>query len=166
MTLSTPEAMLKLSLMNSKAIDLDKIDTIAKLTNMGLPQEIITRIDDLWSKTKEISGQIVHIGKIILAEIMKFISAHPHLAVGVAIGAAIGALTALVPFIGPMLAPFAVVVSTFISGLAGHRLDCGDDNYHGIIGLTQEVIVIAKSFFELFANIFNALQGNVFNAEK
>lgn len=44
MTLSTPEAMLKLSLMNSKAIDLDKIDTIAKLTNMGLPQEIITAL--------------------------------------------------------------------------------------------------------------------------
>jgi len=121
---------------------------------MGLPQEIITRINDLWEKTKIIGGQVVHIGKVILAEIMKFIKENPHLAVG----AAVGALTSLIPFIGPFLAPLATAITMLIGGITGYRIDQGKDQKDGVIGVTQELIMIAKKFFELFASIFNALQ--------
>jgi len=47
MSLNQAEATLKLSMLNSAAIELNKIDTVTELTNMGLPQEVITRIDDL-----------------------------------------------------------------------------------------------------------------------
>ena len=159
MSLSEAEAKLKLSILNSNAIELDRVDTVAELTNMGLPQEVITRIEDLWEKTKEVGGQIIHIGKVILAEIMKFIKENPNLAVGVAIGAALGALISLIPFIGPLLAPLVSVVSMAVGGIAGLRLDRGEEPRDDLIGVTQELILIAKKFFELFANILNALQG-------
>jgi len=159
MSISEAEAKLKLTILNSNAIELDRVDTVTQLTNMGLPQEVITRIEDLWEKTKIIGGQVIHIGKVILAEIMKFIKENPHLAVGVAIGAALGALTSLIPFIGPLLAPLVTAVSVVVGGIAGLRLDRGEDPREDIIGVTQELILIAKKFFELFANILNVLQG-------
>lgn len=158
MLLSEPEAKLKLSLLNSNAIELDRLDTVTQLTNMGLPQELITRIEELWEKTKIIGGQVVYIGKVILAEIMKFIKANPNLAIGVAFGAAVGALVNLVPFIGPLLAPLAMAITAAIGGIAGYRLDQGEKPRDGALGITQELIIIAKKFFELFANILNALQ--------
>ena len=161
MSISDAEAKLKLSILNSNALDLDRVDTVVKLTNMGLPQEVITRIEDLWDKTKIVGGQVIHIGKVILAEIMEFIKENPHLAVGVALGAALGALISLIPFIGPLLAPLVTAVSVVVGGIAGLRLDRGEEPSDDFIGVTQELILIAKKFFELFANIFNALQGEL-----
>ena len=163
MLLSEPEAKFKLAVLNTNAIELDKLDTVTRLTNLGLPQEVITRIEELWEKTQELSGQVIHIGRVILAEIMKFIEKNPHLAVGVAIGLAVGALTSLIPFIGPLLAPLVTIVATVVGGVAGYRLDKGEEPRDGIIGITQELIVIAKKFFELFANILNTLQGEFSN---
>lgn len=158
MKLTESEARLKLSLLNSNILELDRIDTTTQLTNMGLPQEIITRINNLWETTKIIGGQVIHVGKIILAEIMKFIKENPHLAVGVAIGAAVGALTSLIPFFGPFLAPLATAIAMIVGGISGYRLDQVKEQKGGAIGVTQELIVIAKKFFELFGNIFNELQ--------
>jgi len=158
MKLTESEAKLKLSLLNSNAMALDKIDAITQFTNMGLPQEIITRINDLWEKTKTIGGQVIHIGKVILSEIMRFIRANPHLAIGIAIGAAVGALTSMIPFIGPLIAPLATAIFMLVGGIAGYQIDQGKDPKDGVIGVTQELIMIAKKFFDLFGNIFNALQ--------
>lgn len=158
MSLTGSEAKLKLSLLNSNVTDLDRIDVITQLTNMNLPQEIISRIDALWEKTKIIGGQVIHIGKVILAEIIKFIKENQHLAIGVAIGAAVGALISMIPFIGPLLAPLATAISMLIGGIAGYRIDQGKETKDSAIGVTQEIIMIAKKFFELFSNIFNALQ--------
>lgn len=137
---------------------IDRIDAITQLTNSGLPQEIITRIDQLWEKTKIIGGQVIHIGKIIFVEILNFIKENPHLAVGVAIGAAVGALLSMIPFLGPILAPLAVAISILVGGISGYRLDQGQNSTDGVVGVTQELILIAKKFFELFADIFNALR--------
>ena len=159
MSISEAEAKLKLSILNSNAIELDRVDTVTQLTNMGLPQEVITRIEELWEKTKIVGGQVIHIGKVILAEIMKFIKENPHLSVGLALGAALGALTGMIPFIGPLLAPLVAALTMVVGGIAGLRLDRGEDPGDDFIGVTQELILIAKKFFELFANILNALQG-------
>lgn len=158
MSLSETEAKLKMAVLNSNAMKIDRIDAITQLTNSGLPQEVITRIDELWEKTKIIGGQVIHIGKIILVEIMKFIKENPHLAVGVAIGAAVGALISMIPFFGPILAPLVTAISIVVGGIAGYRLDQGQKPTDDVIGITQELILIAKKFFELFANIFNALR--------
>jgi len=159
MSLPESEAKLKLSLLNSNVMEFDRIDAIAQLTNSGLPQEIITRIYQLWEKTKIVAGQVIHVGKIILAEVMKFIKENPHLAIGVALGAAVGALTSMIPFIGPLLAPLATAISILLGGIAGYRVDQGKESKGVVIGITQELIMIAKKFFDLISNIFNALQG-------
>lgn len=158
MSLSEPEAKLKMVVLNSNAMEIDRIDAITRLTNFGLPQEIITRIDELWEKTKIIGGQVIHIGKVIFVELLKFIKENPHLAVGVAIGAAVGALLSMIPFLGPILAPLAVAISILVGGISGYRLDQGQKPTDGVVGVTQELILIAKKFFELFADIFNALR--------
>lgn len=158
MSLSQPEAKLKMAVLNSNAMEVDRIDAITQLMESGLPQEVITRIDELWEKTKIIGGQVIHIGKIILIEIMKFIKENPHLAVGVAIGAAVAALISMIPFLGPILAPLAAVISVAVGGIAGYRLDRGQKQTDGVFGVTQELILVAKKFFELLANIFNALR--------
>ncbi len=157
MSLAESEAKLKIAVLNSNAMEIDRIDAITQLTNSGLPQEVITRIDELWEKTKIIGGQVIHIGKVILVEIMKFIKENPHLAVGVAIGAAAGALISMIPFFGPILAPLVTAISIVVGGIAGYRLDQGQKPTDDAIGITQELILIARKFFELFANIFNAL---------
>lgn len=157
MSLSESEATLKMAVLNSNAMDLDRIDAITQLTNSGLPQEIVTRIDELWEKTKIIGGQVVHLGKIVFAAIMKFIKENSHLSVGVAIGAAVGALISMIPFFGPILAPLATAISIIVGGIAGYRLDQGQKPTGDVIGVTQELILVAKKFFELFASIFNAL---------
>jgi len=145
-------------MLNSAAIELDKLDTIAELTNMGLPQEVITRIEELWEKTKIVGGHVIQIGKVLLFEIMKFVRENPNLAIGVAIGAAIGALTSMIPFIGPLIAPLATAISILVGGIAGYRNDQGKTPQNNAIGITQEIISIAKKFFELFCNICNALK--------
>lgn len=157
MSLTNAEAKLKLSLLNSNVADLDRIDVITQFTNMDLPQEVISRIDVLWEIIKVIGDQVIHIGKLILTEIMKFIKQNQHLAIGIAIGAAIGALISIIPFIGPLLAPIA----TAIGGIAGYKLDQGENIKGGVIGVTQDVIMIAKKFFELFSSIFNTLQSEL-----
>ena len=158
MSLSESEAKLKMAVLNSNAMEIDRIDAITHLTNSGLPQEVITRIDELWEKTKIIGGQVIHIGKIILVEIMNFIKENSHLAVGVAIGAAVGALISMIPFFGPILAPLVAAVSIVVGGVSGYRLDQGQNQTGGVVGVTQDLISVAKIFFELFANIFNALR--------
>lgn len=157
MSLTESEAKFKLALLNSNVAKLDRVDTITQFTNFGLPQEIITRMDELWEKTKIIGNQVIYVGKLILAEILKFIRENPHLAFGVAIGAAVGALISMIPFFGPFLAPLATTISILIGGIAGYRLDQGEKQKDGVISITQELILMAKKFFELFGNIFNAL---------
>lgn len=157
MPLSEMEAKFKLSLLNANAIELDRIDMITKLTNAGLPQEVVTRVEDLWHKTMEIAGQIIHIGKVILFEIMKFIEEHRHLAIGTALGVAVGALAGSIPLIGALLAPLLMAVSVVVGAIAGLRLDRGENRGDGVMGVAQDLIVIAGKFFQLFVNIFNAI---------
>lgn len=158
MPLSESEAKMNMLVLNSQASQLDRLNVTVQLTNFGLPQEIITRIDELWEKTKLVFGQVIHVGKIIIAEIIKFIKENPNLAVGLAIGAAVGALINMIPFLGPILAPLATAISILVGGIARYRLDQGKKPTDSMIGVTQEIILTAKIFFELIANIFNALR--------
>lgn len=166
MAISTAEARLELALLDSKAQDLDRLDVFTQFTNAGLPPEIMLRMEELWEKTKIIGNKIIHVGRIIILEIMRFIEENPNLAIGVALGAAVGAIVSLIPYLGPVLAPLSTVIGAAIGGFAGARLDRGQKPGKGVVGISQEVILLAKKFFELFAAIFMALKDDLSSSTK
>jgi hypothetical protein len=155
------EAKLEIALLNAEVAEVEKIDIITQFTNRGLPQEIITRIDYLWDHTKTIAGEVIHIGKIIVIKIWEFVEANPHMAIGVVVGAAVGSLINLIPFIGHLLAPIAMTIGAIYGGVIGHRID---KRKHGIevtggkSSLFEDLISMAKVFFQFFAEILNALK--------
>ena len=160
MELSRPAAKLDLALLDAEVKDVDRTNALTVFTNAGIPPEVTFRLTGLWETTRIVGGKTVQIGKIIILQIIKFIRENPHLTIGIALGAAIGALTSLIPFIGPLLTPLVTVIGLVIGGVGGRRMDRGEEIGTGIIGLTQEIIDIAKKFFELFAAIFNALRAD------
>lgn len=165
MTVSLNEAKLELLLLNSNVSDLDRIDLVTRFTNLSLPSEIIFRIEDLWEQTKIVGGKVIHIGKIIIKEILNFMEKNPNLAIGVALGAATGALVSLIPYLGPMLTPLAILFGATCGGVAGSRLDRDKKAVNWIEDLSQEVIMLAKKFFEFFAAILIALKDDFNNSQ-
>ena len=156
--LTHAEARIELALLDGKTLSMDRTDAFVRFTNAGIPPEIIFRLEELWEATRIIGKKVIHIGRIVVLEIVRFIEENPNLAIGVALGAAVGSLTSLVPFVGYLLAPISVAVGAFIGGMAGARLDRGQKPGDGVIGLTQEVIILANKFFSLLASIFNVLK--------
>ena len=156
--LTHAEARIELALLDGKTLAIDQTDVFARLINAGIPPEIIFRLEEFWDATRIIGKKVVHIGRIAILEIVRFIEENPNLAIGVALGAAVGSLTSMVPYIGYLLAPISVAVGAFIGGIAGARLDRGQEPGGGVVGLTQEVIMLANKFFSLLASIFIALK--------
>jgi hypothetical protein len=98
--MNAAEARLELALVNARAQKLDWVDVAAGLSNAGLPPEVIFRLQELWDSTKMVAGKLVHMGKIILLHVLRFIEENPNLAVGIALGASLSALTGLIPVFG------------------------------------------------------------------
>ena len=152
-TLSQGKAQLDLIGLSKEAELLDQTDIFVWLTKAGLPIEVVTRLEDLWSVTKNIAGQVIHLGKIIIFKIIEFIKAHPHTAAGLLVGAAIGSLVGLVPWLGPLLAPLTTVIGATIGAMTGAKLDNA-----GATTAFEGLIILAKQFFQLLAEIFNVLK--------
>jgi len=161
MTISSSEAQLELALLNVKALDLDRLDVFTLFINADIPQEIVFRLEELWDKTKIVGEKIIHIGRIIILEIIRFIEKNPNLAIGVALGAAVGSIVSLIPFLGPALAPLTIALGAAFGGVMGSRLDRAQKPGHLVEMISQEAIIIARRFFELLANIFNALKDDL-----
>jgi hypothetical protein len=159
------DAKLELLMLEGEVQDLHQIDVVTKMTNQGLSQEIVTRLEELWDYTVMVGDKLVHLGKIIISKILNFVSANVHLALGVALGAAVGSLINIIPFFGQLLAPLSITVGAVIGGVAGTRLDRGQEPGDGVIGLTQEVLLLAGKFYEFFASIINALANELVPAE-
>jgi len=163
MKMTESRGKIELATLESQYKDVNKEDIITKFTNQKIPLEIVTRMQELWDKTKVIAGQVFSIGKIILIKIWDFISKNKHLAIGVALGAAIGALVNLIPLIGNFIAPLTITVGAFIGGIAGMQLD---KVANGQLPSTTpfdffgDAILIARQFFELLADIFKAVAIN------
>ena len=164
MNISPGAARLELALLDSKAQVLDKLDVFTHLTNLGLPPELILRLEELWENSKVVGKKIVHIGKILVLEIMRFIGENSNLATGLALGAAVGALVSLIPFLGPVLAPLTMTIGAAFGSVVGSRLDRSQNPEKGAVGIFQEVILIAKKFFELLAAVFIALKDDLSNS--
>lgn len=161
-TLTKADATFELFDLNSGTQDFEWVDIVTMLNNRGAKLELVTRMQDLWEKTKIIAGEVVNVGRILVIKIWEFIKANPNMLLGIAIGAAIGALVGLIPFIGAFLAPIAMAIGATMGALAGHRLDKIEGGETVTSSMFEDIITLAKRFFQFLADIFMALKDSYF----
>lgn len=154
--LSTAQSNLKLALWNAEAESVKSAEMYVQLHELGLPEEVVSRLHELITFTKKVAGKVFAVGKIVFLKILEFIKAHPFLVAGMGIGAVIGAaiagLITSIPFLGQLLAPLAAALGiavTTIGAVVGHRLD------KQFQGVGEEIAEIIQQFFSLLSNVFN-----------
>ncbi len=147
------KALFELTLLNAECSDAEFEDVLIDSLKRDIPAEIVTRLSEIWAKTKVIGGELIAIGKIIVRKILEFLLANPKLTVGIAVGAALSTLIAGIPLIGHILAPLAATVSMLYGAGIGAAMQNGDYS----LSPFSAGIELAHKFFELFLNIFNAL---------
>jgi hypothetical protein len=158
-TLTLPQARLELALLQADADLSSSSDLYIRLTEMGLPSEIAIRLKALLEIVKPVGDKMISIGKIIALKLIEFIEQHPNLATGIALGAAVSSLIASIPFLGPILAPIALPLGISLGAIAGHHMDQDRNvtNDIGPIAIAQDVIEIARAFFQLFIDTLTAV---------
>jgi Zn-dependent protease len=155
--------------MQAKAAKLEELEFVTLFTNLGLPQEVITRLQALFYEVKVIAGQTINIGKIILMKLMEFVKENQNMAIGLAIGIGISvlasALAAAVPLFGSFLAGIAFTITALIAiplgALRGHRLDKVLNGEITGDSLIEDMITIAKKFWALLVDIFSAVKDSL-----
>ena len=150
---SSEHAMLELTLMNAETSSEAYEDVAAYLLERGVPPEVVTRLAALWEKTELVAGEVIAVGRIVIAKVVEFVRANPLIAAGMAVGAAFAALVAAVPFLGPLLAPFVTPVAVVSGGAIGANLQRGHDKGT----LPEGVVDLARKFFALLIAIFQAV---------
>lgn len=158
-------ANFKLVSLNAEAESINSSNFYAWLDSSGLPSEISIRLKSLVELTKEVSGRIISIGRIVLMKIIEFVKAHPKFFIGVAVGAAVGALANMIPLIGGLLSSITVPLGAFIGAYQGNRMDRKDqgnqNNSSNLFeSIPQDIIEISLEFFKLLAEIFNVVFEN------
>jgi len=144
-------------LLQAEASKLDKVETMAFLSNKGIPLEVITRMNSLWDEIVIIEEQIINIGKIVIMKLIQFIKENPNMVIGLAIGVTLGMLANAVPYVGQFIAPLLTVAFSTIGVLHGHRLDKIKKGEYAGDSYMEDVITITKKFWSFFYEIFNAL---------
>ncbi len=158
--LSPAQANLKLALWNADANSVSSSDLYIRLQQLGLPEEVVTRLHNIISLTKKVGSKVIAVGKIIVLRILEFVKAHPFLVagagIGFVVGSAIAALITSIPLVGPLLLPIAAILGVTITAaglVIGYRLD------KAIPGVGDDLVEIAKEFFALFSGVLNAVFG-------
>lgn len=150
-------ANLQLLVYDAQAENLDRTDAFAFLLKKGVPVGVVTRLEELWDKTRVVGGRIVSFGKILFAKILEFVRAHPNTAIGMCLGAAIGALVSFVPLIGPLLAPLATAIGAAYGFMVGSRLD----NPHAASPF-EGLVLAARDFFAVLIDVLKTLGRTLF----
>lgn len=163
--MTRPQAALDLALWQAEADSMSSSDLYVWLRDCGMPPEVAIRLKDLINVTKQIAGKAISLGKIIVIKLIEFVKAHPNMAVGIALGAMLSSLIASIPLLGPLLSPISVPLGIAVGALVGHRLDMAAggrmNSAMGIVEITQDVIEITRSFFQLFIDTVLALSDEV-----
>jgi len=141
--LNREQAMLEFTLLNAETTGQSFDDVVLEGLQRGLPPELLTRMKSLWEMTKQIGGEVIDVGKIIVMKIIEFLKANPKLAASLAIGAAVYLLAHAIPVIGPLLAPLLAAVAAIYA--------------FGTLSSLDDVINLAKEFFALLVEIFNTV---------
>lgn len=150
--MSAARGHIELVLLSSRTDELDKDAQFLRLTNRGMPRELVSGLDDLWDLTRACGGHVIRVGRIVVAKVLEFVDMYPETNVGMSISAAVRAFSEMVPILGPTLAPITVIV-------AGHRFGgCFDgtdyeEKLHrsaqGFIKLTAQVFNVNSHFFQV-----------------
>lgn len=163
--LSIAQAHLKLALWNAEAELVKSSELYIQLQELGLPEEVVSRLHQILTHTKKAAGKIFSVGKIVLIKIIEFVKAHPFLVlsagIGAVVGVAIAGLVTSIPFLGQLLAPVAAMLGitiTAIGAIVGHRLD------KQFQGVGQDLMEIAQHFFALLADILGSVFLSVANS--
>ena len=151
--MSPEEGLFELTLLNAEKQNSDFEEVFLEGIRRGIPPEILTRLKDLWETTKEVAGEIVAIGKIIVLAIIDFLKANVTMTVGMALGAAVSSLVFAIPFIGPLLAPLAMTISAAYGAGVGAAIESGDMTPSPYTA----AIALADRFFELLRQILLAI---------
>ena len=147
------QGMFELSMLNAETSYAEFEEVIIEGIKRGIPTEILTRLKDLWEVSKEVAGEVVVIGKIIVMAIIDFMKANPMITVGLILGAALSTLVLGIPFLGPLLLPITMGVSALYGAGVGAAMQGGD--YSG--SPISAAIALAKKFFELLRMILMAV---------
>ena len=160
-TVTLPQARLELALWQADADMSSSSDLYIRLTEIGIPSEVAIRLKALLEIVKPIGDKTISIGKIVALKLIEFIEQHPNLATGIALGAAVSSLIASIPFLGPILTPIAMPLGIAVGAIAGHRVDMAHggkmNSDLGLIAIAQDVIEIARAFFQLFIDTLTAV---------
>lgn len=156
--LSVAQSNLKLALWNAEADSITSSQLYAEIQELGLPPEVVSRLHEIVTFTKKVTGKVYAIGKIVLLKIIEFVKAHPFLVAGAGIGAVIGAaitgLITSITFLWPLLAPLATVLGITIATVGmvlGHNLD------RQFQGVGKDIAEIIQTFFSLFSDVLNTI---------
>lgn len=159
--MTIPQARLELALWQAEADLFSSSDIYVRLREMGLPSEVAIRLKELLEIVKPIGDKVISVGKIIALKLIEFVEKHPNLATGVALGAAVSSLISSIPFLGPILAPIALPLGITVGAIAGHRIDKAQggtmNGNLGLLEIAQDVIEIARAFFQLFIDTLMAI---------
>ncbi|MBS3029950.1 MAG: hypothetical protein HCA25_23600 [Dolichospermum sp. DET50] len=160
--ISVTQARLKMTLWNADAEATASSDFYLLLQEMGLPEEVVTRLHQLISNTIKVGEKVVSIGKVVLKKIFEFVKAHPFLVTSVGISAvvasAIYSLIVSIPFLGQFLEPVAraLGIGIVVTGaVIGHTLD----KKYADVG--QNIVEVANEFFKLLIDVFSAVSYQV-----
>lgn len=128
--------------------------------NLNLPKvahsDFATLMMKLYGSTKEIGGELVHIGRILIAKICEFIEENPYMTMGAIVGLILGAVVSVVPIVGGILQ----ILATFCGIAIGVHLDKYGDYEEDLtfkdlmVGATEAL----KKFYFLIKEIFQALK--------
>lgn len=152
-TLSTEEGLFELTLMNAESQSADFEEVVLDGIRRGIPPEILTRLKSLWESTKEVAGEIIAIGKIIVIAIMNFLKANAKMTVGMALGAAVSSLVIAIPFLGPLIQPLATTITAAYGAGLGALMQEGAHTHSPL----HAAIALADRFFELLIQIVVAV---------
>lgn len=161
MELTIPYAKMELEVLDAQAAKVERIDVVTELTNLGLSQEGVARMEHLWDQKRVIDDQVFNVGRVFVIEILNFVRANPNMAIGVAVGASVGALAKLIPYLESLLAPVAVFFGAAAGTALGSQIDRGRSSNGIVFVVGEEMIEMAKHFYGLVAAIFNALQNEL-----
>ncbi|MBK4731935.1 hypothetical protein JJD41_18965 [Oxynema sp. CENA135] len=163
--LSPAQANLKMALWQVEADSISSKDLYVWLNDLGLPTEASLRLHELMTVTKKVGSKIFSIGKIIVIKILEFVKDNPFLVAGLGIagtvGLAIFSLITSIPLLGQLLSPLAAclgIAITITGGVVGYHLDLNTQ------GLGDDVMAIAKHFFDFLADVLNLIFKEVVTA--
>ncbi|MEM5557341.1 hypothetical protein AAHK07_02345 [Aliarcobacter cryaerophilus] len=162
-------AQMELLALEARLSKFNELDFITDLTNKGLANEIITRLQIIGEKVSYVANQSFQIGKIILMKLWDFIKENHNLSIGFAIGLGLallsGMLVNIVPFIGTWLSgivtPLVALITIPVGTLKGHRLDKLTKGEIVSDSIMEDLITIVKKFWNLLVDIFKTLKDEI-----